>query len=203
MTHPKHATADHEILDVIRERWSPRAFDGSRAVPRADLLRLLEAARWAPSSRNEQPWRFIVADRTTDPAAYAAFAATLTGRNPEWATTAPVLILVCVRLTYQADAADNRMALYDAGQAVAFLTLQSTAMGLAVRQMEGFDRARAGEAARVPEPFAPVVMMAVGYRGQAEALAYDKHRLAETMPRARRPIAEFVFRGTWGTEMPT
>lgn len=203
MTHPKHASADHEILDVIRERWSPRAFDAARDIPRADLLRLLEAARWAPSSRNEQPWRFVVAERGADPEGHAAFVSTLSGRNPEWAGSAPVLVLVCVRLTHQADESGNRMALYDAGQAVAFLTLQSTAMGLAVRQMEGFDRPRARAVARVPEPFEPVVMMAVGYRGEAGALPYDKHRQAETMPRARRPIAEFVFRGTWGTEMPT
>jgi len=197
MSHPKHARADHEILDVIRHRWSPRAFDQNKAVNRADLVRLFEAARWAPSSRNEQPWRFVFADRHASPEAFAAFAETLKGKNPDWATSAAVLVLVVVRTTLERDESENRSANYDTGQAVGFLTLQATAMGLGVRQMAAFDRARAREVARVPEPFTPVVMMAIGYPGRPDALQDAAHREAEQQPRARRPVQDFVFDGTW------
>src|SRR5262245_37401846 len=137
--HPKIARPDHEILEVIRDRWSPRAFDASREVTPGDIRRLFEAARWAPSSRNEQPWRFVLADRRRTPDAFAALLDSLTPKNQTWAAAAPVLVLVAVRLTHEKDEIVNSHAWYDAGQAVAFLTLQATAAGLAVRQMQGFD----------------------------------------------------------------
>jgi nitroreductase len=201
MAHPKHARAEHDILDVIRMRWSPRAFDADRPVSRADLLRLFEAARWAPSSYNEQPWRFVVAERDRSPEAFAALAGTLKGRNPDWAGAAPVLALVAVRTTHERDDSENRSAFYDAGQAVGFLTLQATAIGLAVRQMAAFDRDLARQVARVPEPFVPAVMMAIGYHGRPETLAHDPHRLDEARPRARKPLETFVFDGVWGTRL--
>src|SRR5215472_3450627 len=98
-SHPKHAAPDHEIHELIRRRWSPRAFDASRVVARADLLRLFEAARWAPSSMNEQPWRFVVTERTRTPEPFLALHGSLTGRNPEWAGAAPVLAMVAIRKT--------------------------------------------------------------------------------------------------------
>ena len=197
--HPKTAQADHEILDVIRHRWSPRAFDPVREIAPRDLARLFEAARWAPSSRNEQPWRFVVAERGRTPAAFEALVGTLTGGNPRWAHAAPVLALVTCRLTHERDEVANVHAWYDTGQAVAFLTLQATAMELAVRQMEGFDRTKARAACQVPEAFEPAVLMAIGYPGDPDALALDQHREAERKPRARRPIGDFVYAGSWGT----
>src|SRR5262245_39124633 len=107
MSHPKIANTDHEILDVIRRRWSPRAFDGSRDVSPDDLRRLFEAARWAPSSMNEQPWRFVVADRKRSPDPYAALVDSLTGKNPFWAASAPVLVLAVVRSTNERDETEN------------------------------------------------------------------------------------------------
>src|ERR1051326_3451712 len=162
-SHPKTARADHDILDVIRDRWSPRAFDPTRAVARADLLRLFEAARWAPSSLNEQPWRFVVADRAGTPEAFDQLAASLPGRIPLWAHAVPLLVLVAVRATLGRNESANLHAWYDAGQAVGFLTLQATSIGLGVRQMEGFDREKAREACAVPAPFEPAVLMAIGY----------------------------------------
>lgn len=196
-SHPKYASADHEIHDLIRRRWSPRAFDATREVARADLLRLFEAARWAPSSMNEQPWRFIVTERRSTPEAFAALYASLTGRNPGWAGSAPVLVLVAVRKTFEALDAANESAWYDAGQAVALLVVQATAMELSVRQMEGFDRERARAALAVPGPFEPAVVMAIGYAGDPESLALEKHRLSELKPRSRKSLGEFVFEGTW------
>jgi nitroreductase len=196
--HPKIAQTDHEILDVIRHRWSPRAFDPSREVSRADLERLFEAARWAPSSFNEQPWRFVIVDRVRTPDAFAPLLGALLPRNQAWAGAAPVLVLVAVRVKLERNDMDNAHAWYDAGQAVAFLTLQATAAGLSIRQMQGFDPEVAREVCRVPAPFEPAVIMAVGHAGDPEALATPAHRDAERAPRIRRAIAETVFEGSWG-----
>jgi nitroreductase len=197
--HPKDAGADHEIHELIRRRWSPRAFDPARAVPRAELLRLFEAARWASSSSNEQPWRFVVALRDEDERAFQGLYAGLSASNQSWAAAAPVLALVAVRLTFERNESDNAHAWYDAGQAVAHLTLQATAQGLSVRQMAGFDPAVARDACGVPPPFEPAVVIAIGYAGDPAQLVRDAHRAAETAPRRRRALTEFVFEGRWGT----
>lgn len=201
MSHPKHARADHDIHELIRSRWSPRAFDGSRDVPRTELLRLLEAARWAPSSGNEQPWRFLVASRAGSPAVHEAILGTLTEKNRSWARTAPVLVLVAVQVSLERDETVSPLVWYDTGQAVAFLTLQGVSQGLFVRQMEGFDRERARSACRVPPGLDPAIVMAVGYRGDPDSLPLDKHRDAERQPRRRKAIAEFAFEGDWETPL--
>src|SRR4051812_38130194 len=136
-THPKTARPDREVIDVILQRWSPRAFDPERTVSRDDLLRLFEAARWAPSSRNEQPWRFIVVERETMADGFASVTGSLTGRNAQWATAVPVFVVVVLRETHEQDDQLNRHGWYDTGQAVGFLMLQATSMGLSTRQMEG------------------------------------------------------------------
>ena len=198
LTHPKHAAADHEVLALIRERWSPRAFDASRGVSFDDLWRLFEAARWAPSSLNEQPWRFVLAHREHSPEAYQKLFSSLGRSNQSWAGTAPALILTAVQLVVEQTGETNAHAYYDAGQAVAYLTLQAQSQGLGIRQMEGFDHAIAREVCQVPIGFEPAVVMAVGYPGSPEALASDKHRAAEVAPRRRRKASDFVFDGTWG-----
>jgi nitroreductase len=197
-THPKIANTDHDILDVIRRRWSPRAFDQRHDVAPDDLRRLFEAARWAPSSMNEQPWRFVVANRKRSPEIFARLVESLTGKNPFWASAAPILVLAVVRLTTERDEAVNAHAWYDTGQAVGFLTLQATGIGLSVRQMEGFDHDRARRACEIPAPFEPAVLMAIGYAGDPETLSLERHREAERQPRQRRPLETFVFEGKWG-----
>jgi len=199
--HPKFARADHDILDLIRQRWSPRAFDPQRQVDDADLRRLFEAARWSPSSGNEQPWRFVVTSRSATPDAYTALLASTTPKNQSWAGEAPVLILVAVRLTTERTDTVNSHAWYDTGQAVSFLTLQATSLGLSVRQMQGFSPAAARAACAVPAPYEAAVVMAVGYAGDPERLAIDAHKAAELQPRQRRPVNEFVFVGTWGERL--
>jgi nitroreductase len=198
MTHPKHAHADHTVLEIIRRRWSPRAFDANRMIPAPELARLFEAARWSPSSGNEQPWRFLVADKQRSPELFAGLHGTLTGRNPEWAGAAPLLVLTCVRVTLERSETPNPLAYYDTGQAVALLTLQAISQELYIRQMEGFDRQRAREAGQVPAPFEPAVIMAMGYSGDPDSLANEKHRVAELKPRERKAISDFVFEGGWG-----
>jgi nitroreductase len=196
--HPKVARTDHEVHELIRRRWSPRAFDPAREVARQDLLKLFEAARWTPSSFNQQPWHFVVTDRRRTPEAFDALFRALTGRNPAWAGSAPMLVLVVVRASHQAPGAGTAHAWYDTGQAVANLTLQATAEGVSIRQMQGFDPERARSACGVPEGFVPAVVMAIGYAGEPSALEGEQHREAEQQPRVRRPIAAFVFEGSWG-----
>jgi nitroreductase len=201
MAHPKHASAEHDIHELIRSRWSPRAFDASREIPRGELLRLFEAARWAPSSANAQPWRFLVASRDRSPDLRDAMLATLTEKNRSWAQTAPVLVLVAVGVSLERDETVSPMAWYDTGHAVALLTLQATALQLFVRQMEGFDRERAREACGVAAGFEPAIVMAIGYVGDPESLPIEKHRDAERQPRRRRSLAEFTFEGRWGAPL--
>jgi nitroreductase len=198
MTHPKHATSDHDILDIIRHRWSPRAFDPTRAIPDNDLRTVFEAARWAPSSYNEQPWRFVVADRMRTPEAFRALFETLAENNRSWAGLAPTLVLVSAATQLQRFSALNRHAMYDAGQAVAFLSLQATSLGLSVRQMEGFDRDAARAACGVPPEFELVVAIAMGYTGDPTALTVERYRIAESQSRGRQRISDFVFDGAWG-----
>jgi len=198
MSHPKIAAADHDVHELIRQRWSPRAFDSSRPVTRPDLFRLFEAARWAPSSFNEQPWRFVYVLRDESSEVWRALVAALAPTNQVWAAAAPVLVLAVVRLTLERSEAANALACYDAGQAVALLSIQATAQGLSVRQMEGFDPERAREACGVPAGFAPIVIMAIGYVGDPDALIHDKHRDAERKPRQRKSLESFVFEGKWG-----
>jgi len=201
MTHPKHAQTDHEILDLIRQRWSPRAFDLSRDVSSADLVRLFEAARWAPSSGNEQPWRFLVARRGGPSGAFEGMLSAMTERNRAWAAAAPVLVMVAVRATLERNEAVNAHAWYDTGQAVGFLTLQATDMGLGLRQMAGFDRENARTSCLVPAPFDPAVLIAIGYPGDPESLAIPFHRETEVQPRQRRALSDFVYDETWGTAL--
>ncbi len=196
--HPKVAQADHDVIDVIRHRWSPRAFDPNQDVTPAQLHSLFEAARWAPSSNNEQPWRFVFAHVRRSAEAHAAMLESVTPKNRAWAKHAPVLVLVAVRKTHERNGAPNTHAWYDAGQAVGFLSLQATASGLAVRQMQGFDAEAVRKACAVPDPFEPAVVMAVGAAGDPDALEIDFHRDAERQPRTRRPIGDFVFQATWG-----
>lgn len=199
MSHPKIARADHDIHELIRRRWSPRAFDPARAIARGELLRLFEAARWAPSSGNEQPWRFLIVGREEAPDVWRALLATLTPKNQAWASAAPVLMLVAARLTLERNESVNPLAWYDAGQAVALLSLQATFQGLSIRQIEGFDREGARQACGVPAGFDPGVVIAVGYAGDPETLAIEHHRDAERQPRRRKPMGDFVFEGRWGT----
>ena len=197
--HPKTARTDHEVIDLIERRWSPRAFDPAKDVSQAELLRLFEAARWAPSAGNEQPWRFVAASRHRSPEAFGALLLSLKAKNRAWAEAAPVLVLVAVQNPPGGESAASvrASAWYDAGQAVGFLTLQATAMGLSIRQMEGFDAGRAREACTVPAAFAPAVVMAIGYAGDPDTLSIESHRSSERQPRSRKPLRELLFDGVW------
>ena len=193
----KPAPAEAEIHELIRERWSPRAFSEA-PVPVELLGSLIEAARWAPSCMNEQPWRLIVGDRTRDPEGHARILATLVPANSAWARRAPVLALVVAHTTFTRDGAPNRWAQYDTGLAIGQLSLQATAHGLRVHQMGGFDVTAARESLGVPDGYDPIAAMAIGYPGDPAELS-EPTRSREAAPRQRRPVSQWVHAGAWGT----
>lgn len=143
----KPAQPDHPIHPIIQNRWSPRAFD-SRPVEREKLLRLFEAARWAPSAGNGQPWRFVVVEKS-DLTAYARMFTVLYERNLRWADSAPVLVL-CAASSVRGDGSPNPWMFYDLGQAAAQLALQAAELGLQAHPMAGFDHALAASHFRLP-----------------------------------------------------
>lgn len=198
-SHPKIADAEHEVLDVVAERWSPRAF-ADRSVEPEKLRQLLEAARWAPSSRNEQPWRFILATKD-DPEDYDRLLACLNAKNREWAYLAPVLMLMVAKTTFDNHGMPNRHAWHDVGLATGNLLAQATALDLFVHQMAGILPEKARETYGIPSDFEVVAAAAIGYLGEAEQLPEDRQE-AEFKPRTRKPLAELVFAGTWGRTAP-
>jgi len=191
----KTAATGHPIHELLARRWSPRAF-ADRDVSRADLSSLLEAARWAPSSFNEQPWRFVLAARA-DAERHASFASCLTPRNQTWAARAPLLAFSCARETFARHGQPNRHAWHDVGLATAQLILQATHLGLSVHLMAGFDPARAREVLEVPEGWSPVAGIALGYAGDPAGLPEDL-QAAERSPRSRLALEELAFEGRWG-----
>jgi nitroreductase len=145
----KYANADYPIHDLLRRRWSPLAFSARRVEP-ATLLTLFEAARWAPSSFNEQPWRFLVATKD-EPAEFERMLDCLVPGNQRWAKDAPVLMLSIAARTFTRNNRPNRHAMYDTGAAVMSLIVQATALGLYAHQMGGFSIERAREVYAIPE----------------------------------------------------
>ena len=196
----KPAATEHPTHELFERRWSPRAF-AARPVEPEKLRSLLEAARWAASCFNEQPWSFIVAAKEAEGDAYERLLGCLTESNARWAGRAPVLMISVARLTFARNDKPNRHAFHDTGQAAAHLALQATALGLAVHQMAGFDVSKAREQFNIPEGFDPVAAIAVGYPGDPEDLPEDL-RARELAPRTRRPLEEFVFGESWGQTSP-
>jgi nitroreductase len=195
----KPADVQHPIHELFRRRWSPRAFD-ERPIEPEKVTSLFEAARWAPSSNNEQPWRFLVATKEQE-AEYARLLDCLLEGNRKWAYRAPVLILSVARMTFGDDAKPNRHAYHDTGLATENLVLQATASGLAAHQMAGFDLDKARANLNIPQGFEPVAMIAIGYPRDPDVLPdYLKQR--ELAPRERNPISAFVFSGDFGKPSP-
>ncbi len=191
--------ADAPIHPILRARWSPRAF-ANRAVDPETLRGILEAARWASSSYNAQPWSFIVASKD-DAAAFNPMISVLVPQNALWAKNAPVLILAVAANALSATGQPNRHAFYDVGQAVAQLIVEATARGLVAHQIGGFDAEKAHEVFGVPADHEPVVMIALGYPGEAESLP-EPLRKIESAPRTRKPLEEMVFAEHWGNAAP-
>ena len=193
----KPAPTDHPVHELLRRRWSPRAF-APRPVEAEKLASLFEAARWAPSSFNGQPWHYIVATRD-DQAAFERLLNCLRPQNIQWAQHAPVLIIAVAQLSLGEDRGPNRHAFHDVGLANENLVLQAVALGLVSHQMAGFFPDKARETFDIPEGYEAVTAIAVGYPGNPEDLPPET-RARELQPRERRPLREFVFTDGWGRE---
>jgi nitroreductase len=194
----KPADTQYPIHDLLRQRWSPRAFD-NRPIEPEKLRSLFEAARWAPSSSNEQPWRFIVGTKNNETDWNRLFGCLVEG-NRKWAYRAPVLILSVASLNFEDDGKPNRHAFYDTGMAVENLVLQAVVLGLATHQMAGFDVEKARVDLKIPSGYEPVSMIAVGYPDDPASLPDGLHE-RELRPRSRKPISAWTFSGQWGTSL--
>lgn len=193
----KPATTVVPIHEIIARRWSTRAFDATRPVARADLLSMLEAARWAPSCNGVEPWRFIAFDRTTDPAGFERAFDCLSAGNKTWVRNAPLLILAVASSDPLSGGRPNRFSQYDTGMAMMNLCLQAVALGLAAHQMAGYDVEKARTAFGIPADCTPMAMVAVGHQASPDVLDPET-KVKELAPRARKPLAERFFEGAWG-----
>ncbi|HWW17847.1 MAG TPA: nitroreductase family protein [Candidatus Saccharimonadales bacterium] len=195
----KPAVTDAPVHELIKNRWSPRAF-AEKLVERPVLRSLFEAARWAPSSNNEQPWAYLVATKE-DAENFAKMLGVLVEFNANWAKDAPVLALSVAHLKTNRDGKPNRVAVHDVGSATAQLTFEANTRGLLVHQMAGFDAEKARQTFAIPPDWEPVAAIAIGYPGNPESLP-DKLRERELAPRTRKPVSEFVMTGSWGHTAP-
>ncbi len=193
----KSAITSVKIHDIIQTRWSPRAFAADKAVSHEDLLALLEAARWAASCFNDQPWRFVVCDKNTNATSWQNAYASIVERNQLWAKNAPVLILAVAMANFNHNDKPNRWAMYDTGAACANLSLQATALGLIVHQMGGFDAEKTRELFHLPHDCTPMAMLAVGYQADVDVL-HEDFKAIELDQRSRVTLGERFYAGQWG-----
>ena len=198
----KLAQTQVPINDVLARRWSGRAFDPLKPVQREQLVALLEAARWAASCYNDQPWRFLVWDRNADAASWQKAFGCLGEWNQKWVINAPVLMLSCAGSVYAHNGKPNRFGPHDTGAAGQNLHLQAAAMGLMTHPMGGYDSGKARAAFAIPADYTPMAMIAVGHPGPADSLE-EEYRELETAARVRRPLTECFFENGWGTPVKT
>ncbi len=187
-----HRTADHPIEELFLKRWSPRALSGE-PVSQAELNRLFEAARWAPSTYNEQEWRYLYARRDTP--AWSTFMNILAEANQAWCLNAGALIVVLSKKTFARNGKPNVVHTFDAGLSSMSIMLQATAMGLIAHGMAGFDRDKARTDLKVPDDFAVEAMIAVGRPGDPDKLP-EMFRAGE-VPSGRKPVAEIAREGSF------
>jgi len=195
----KPAPTEYPIADILRRRWSPRAFS-DRFVEPEKLRSLFEAARWAASSFNEQPWCFIVATKQKLEE-HARLLSCLVEKNQQWARQAPVLMVSVAKMNFDHTGKPNRHACHDVGLAVGNMIVQATALDLFVHQMAGFSPERVREIYGVPPDFEPVAAIAIGYTADIDALP-EPFRQQELRERSRNPINSFVFESRWGEVSP-
>lgn len=187
----QHRKAEHDIEAAFLNRWSPRAFKED-PVPDSELLRIFEAARWAPSGGNLQPWRFIIARTPEDREKFVSF---LSPFNAEWASKAPVLALI-VAHTLTAGGNPNRTNGFDAGAAWGYLALQASKQGIITHAMGGFDPDKARAALNIPSDYELYAVVAIGYQGDIADLS-EKNQEREK-PSGRRQVHESMFEGSFG-----
>lgn len=191
----KQAPPVEGVVPLFHTRWSPRSFS-DREVSPVDLAKVFDAARWAASSFNEQPWRFLVGTKSSE--AYKKILGSLMPFNQLWAGKAPVLILGVAKTKFSHNDSPNRVALYDLGAAASYLTLEAAALGLSTHQMGGFDPEAARKSFNIPEDYVFGAVIALGYQGEPAALPNEQMRAQETSPRSRKALGDIVF-SAWET----
>jgi nitroreductase len=191
----KRAKTDHPIHELLAARWSPYAF-ADRPVTESDLRSVFEAARWAASSYNEQPWSYIVGTKK-DPEQFQRVLSCLVEANQAWAKDAPVLALGIVTHRFKLNNKENKAAVHDLGLAAGNLTLEATARGLVVHQMIGILPDKARETFQIPDGSEAWTGLAIGYAGDSNALP-EKLKERDLAVRQRKALAEFVFGAKWG-----
>lgn len=196
---PGKRVTDYPIHELLTERWSPYAFQ-DKAVPEGDLRSLFEAARWAPSSYNEQPWSYIVATKE-NPEEFERLLSCLVETNQVWAKAAPALALGIVSRRFKRNDNINRAAVHDLGLATGSLLVEATARGLCVHQMIGILPDKARETYQIPEGFEVWTGIAIGYKGDPDQLP-EPLKERDLKLRPRKPLKEFVFTGKWQNPSP-
>ncbi len=186
-------TAQYPVLDLILNRWSPRAMSGE-SIDHNQLMSLFEAARWAPSSYNHQPWRFIYAHRDTPE--WDRLFNLLKPGNQQWVQNAAVLIVAISHHYFEHDNAFSRTHSLDTGAATENLALQGFSMGLIVHGMEGFDYERTAKDLAIPDTYTVEAMYAVGKPGSIAALPESLQQREK--PSGRLPTDELVYKGRFG-----
>ena len=192
----KKAVTDHSVNELLLKRWSPYGF-ADRPVSQEDLCSLFEAARWAASSYNEQPWSYIVATKD-DTQEFERVLSCLVGPNQAWAKEASALVLCSTTLNFTRNSKPNDAAIHDLGLAAGNLSLEATARGISVHQMIGILPDKAREVFDIPDGVQAVTAMAIGYAADPNSLP-DQLKQRDLSPRQRKPLTEFVFGGAWGT----
>lgn len=193
----RRAITSVPINELSARRWSPRAFDATKSVTKAQMTALIEAARWAPSCFGAEPWRFLLWNRADDAAGWQRAFDCLSENNRKWCKNVPLLLMACAGSTFEHNGQPNRWAQYDTGMAALSLSLEAVAQGLAAHQMGGFDIAGSRTAFAIPDDFMPMAMIAVGYQAAPDVLD-EETRAKELKPRGRKAIGERFYAGGWG-----
>ncbi len=195
----KPAHTSYPIHDLLQQRWSPRALNDD-PIDKETLTRLFEAARWAPSWKNDQPWRFIIATKQDHPDDFEALHGHLMPGNQQWAGNASAFVVVVAKRQYGHHEQPNPITYYDTGQAVAFLSIEALSHGLYIHQMGGIKRANITAMYNIPDDHVLVVVMAVARLGDAKVLNLSDDVVAkENAPRKRKDLSEIVFSGDWNS----
>ncbi len=180
------ALNDPKIIEEIRRRKSIRALS-SKEIPEEILRRAVSAAQWAPSSFNEQPWKYIIGNKYKNPQTYEKILASVNEWNYRWVQKAPVLFALIGKTFFDLDGRDNTYFAYDCGQSAAFLVLQLTKDGVFTHQIGGFDKELLAKNLNVPKGYEPVVVIVAGYQGEISELPEDL-QVEETKERTRKPL---------------
>lgn len=189
MNHVKTANTRYPVLDIIKNRWSPRSF-AEKSITEEAMHTILEAASWAFSAINEQPWRYVVAYRGT--ALFNQFFDLLLPGNQPWNKNAAALLVSISKNTFAAGNKPNVSALHDVGAANMLLTLQANSMGIYTHVIGGFHKENAASLLQLPADMEPVVMIALGYPDHADKLD-EPFKTRETSPRSRKPLSEILL----------